>query len=219
MENSTKALLIVASVLIVIIIIALAVNLLNVNDDSAEAAGDLVQEKTTDASKTAVSEIGGVWYKNLIPSSTDEHGNIFNGTGYKNGYRLNSEGKETPEGNKTVSGFIKYKPGDVIYTKGSITRAYSTQIYFCVYDSNHTCLDKCQMQSIVKGFKWIEYSDGKTYGWSLNTSDVVYKDTAGNLYYMNEKLKNGTYFRFNLETGGNVTSEDQFICTINKKIE
>ena len=64
MDNATKALLIAAAVLIAIIIIALSVRLLNVNDDSGQIAGELVQGKTGDASIRAVDEIGKIGINN-----------------------------------------------------------------------------------------------------------------------------------------------------------
>ena len=58
MDNVTKALLISAAGLIVIVIIALSVKLLNINSDSGKIAGELTKEKTGDASKIALDEIG-----------------------------------------------------------------------------------------------------------------------------------------------------------------
>jgi hypothetical protein len=55
-------------------------------------------------------------FTNLIPTSIDLDGSIYNGTGYKTEYRLSSStGKESSGGtNGTLTGFIKVKPGDVV---------------------------------------------------------------------------------------------------------
>lgn len=50
-----------------------------------------------------------VSYTNLVPTSIDTSGAVYNGTGYKNGYCLNSSGGESGDmGKFTVTGFIPY---------------------------------------------------------------------------------------------------------------
>ena len=90
MDNTTKALLIAAAVLIVIIIIALSVRVLNVNDDSADRAGELVQSKTGDASKRTVDEIGKIGQSGssqesrwILINDADNSGTITVGDKYK----------------------------------------------------------------------------------------------------------------------------------------
>lgn len=60
----------------------------------------------------------GPGYTNQIPISTDESGGIYNGTGYKTGVRLNSSGEETEATSSITSGFIPFKPGDVLRVQG-----------------------------------------------------------------------------------------------------
>lgn len=61
-------------------------------------------------------------YTNQIAISTDADGNVYNGTGYKVGYRLNSNGEEdqlptTATNPAFITGFIPIKTGDVVLMK------------------------------------------------------------------------------------------------------
>lgn len=84
----------------------------------------------TDTSKTYVLEsTGTIWkygtipakYTNQVPLSTNEEGEIYNGVGYKNGYRWNSSQAEAVEqtGHPSVTtGLIPCSAGDTIYFSG-----------------------------------------------------------------------------------------------------
>ncbi|MBQ7491180.1 MAG: tyrosine-protein phosphatase [Clostridia bacterium] len=81
------------------------------------------------ASATAATE-------NEIPISTDEQGNIYNGTGYKEGYRLNSSGVETAASGQNVTGFIPFTQGKQIFFDG-FTGAEGSNGGICFYGANH----------------------------------------------------------------------------------
>lgn len=59
-------------------------------------------------------------YKNWVPYSIDTEGDIYNGVGYKNGYRIRSGGTESATNPATsrITGFIPVKAGDVVRFKG-----------------------------------------------------------------------------------------------------
>jgi hypothetical protein len=57
-------------------------------------------------------------YTNQIPISTDANGNIYNTTGYKDGYRLNSSAVDAELAGSVVTGFIPVQAGDVIRFAG-----------------------------------------------------------------------------------------------------
>lgn len=67
-----------------------------------------------------INEGGLPLFTNLLPKATDANGNIYNGCGYKNGYRLNtSSGDEETTGvSNGVTGFIPFVKGDVLRLKG-----------------------------------------------------------------------------------------------------
>lgn len=53
-------------------------------------------------------------YTNQVPLSTDAEGNIYNGCGYKYGYRTRSGGGEAADDGSITIGFIPCKSGDVV---------------------------------------------------------------------------------------------------------
>lgn len=57
-------------------------------------------------------------FTNLVPFSINSDGSIYNGTGYKNGYRVRSGGAEVAATNTTITGFIPVKGGDIVYIYG-----------------------------------------------------------------------------------------------------
>lgn len=78
-------------------------------------------------------------YTNLVPTSVDKNGSIYNGKGYKDGYRLSSSGgvSSSPLETATHTGFMKVKKGDVIRikVKGGFAQSGSGN-YVCYYNSS-----------------------------------------------------------------------------------
>ena len=137
-------------------------------------------------------------YLNQVTTSKDSNGNIYNGTGYKWGYRLNSNGTETQmtqndEGG-TVSGFIPYK-GEVIRIAGSWSYNLSdTGWYVMCYNSSFTktggfaCSNVSDMTTFA-AHPTIKTYDGKTsYIWTIDPSRIT------NSTYKSQ-LTSATYIR------------------------
>jgi hypothetical protein len=57
-------------------------------------------------------------YKNWVLHSINQDGTIYNGVGYKNGYRVRSGSAEGADSNASCTGFIPAKEGDVIRVSG-----------------------------------------------------------------------------------------------------
>lgn len=99
-----------------------------------EVTGDIVINVTTEAAVVA--------YTNQIPISTDTDGSIFNGTGYKHGYRINSSGNVTDAASGGAStdwfatGFIPVKGGDVIRFSGAYVEGSLGGVNNWYYDSS-----------------------------------------------------------------------------------
>ena len=53
-------------------------------------------------------------YTNKLPSAIDKDGSIYNGCGYKNGWRLNSTAVEKQQSGCGITGFIRVNDGDVV---------------------------------------------------------------------------------------------------------
>lgn len=96
------------------------------------------------------TEIWRRGYTNLVPTSTDTDGSIFNGTGYKNNVRLSSSGgvSSSAQSGSVTTGFIPFKGGDnidVVRMKGvewlNATANYGGHYYMNFYDANKNFLD------------------------------------------------------------------------------
>ena len=76
-------------------------------------------------------------YTNLVPTSKDSSGAIYNGKGYKENYRLNSSGEEAELTNAVVSGFIPYNQ-EIIEVWGSTASTAATSgNYVGFYDASY----------------------------------------------------------------------------------
>lgn len=84
-------------------------------------------------------------YTNMLPNSIDTDGSIFDGVGYRNGYRLNSSGGLSEQSNTFTTGFIPCTANSLIRLGGpGITYPgygdNSAYCYLCFYDANFNCL-------------------------------------------------------------------------------
>ena len=128
---------------------------------------------TVTAASTAPS------YVNQIPISKDENGSVYNGTGYKSGYRLNSSGAEAVKtGNvMLITGFIPYTYGDTIRVDKFSSAATDKQqagIFF--YDSSHAFLGSRRVSDMVTDG---ELTDGTTLVYHPNTQSIYDSGTGG----------------------------------------
>lgn len=79
-------------------------------------------------------------YTNLVPTSKDASGAVYNGKGYKENYRLSSGGEESQTNAAVVSGFIPYS-GQIIRAWGSTSaNAGTSGNYVGFYDASHAKL-------------------------------------------------------------------------------
>lgn len=88
--------------------------------------------------------VGGAGYTNLVPTSTDTDGSVYNGTGYKDNARLSSSGgvSSTAQTGSVVIGFSPCTIDDVIRIKGAKWIGNATGHYnFNLYSSSKTFLD------------------------------------------------------------------------------
>lgn len=88
-------------------------------------------------------------YTNQIPISTDASGNVFNGTGYKEGYRLNSSGAEVAVSGYVVTGFMPFTLGQqILFDKFSGSESSNGGL--CFYDSNHTFIASIRVNRLLE---------------------------------------------------------------------
>ena len=104
-------------------------------------------------------------YTNQVPISTDENGNIYNGTGYKDGYRLNSSAVETVSSGAILTGFIPVKAGDVVRFSGEFIGyevGGENSYFFDANKSNHShkmSPTNWRNKTDVEQFEPYEYND------------------------------------------------------------
>lgn len=107
-------------------------------------------------------------YTNLVPTSIDTDGSIYNGVGYKNGVRLSSSGgvSGTAQTGSVTTGFMPYSNLGIIRVKGATWQKEDGYHYYInAYDAN---------QTFKSGINASSYSAGTYSGLS-----VVYDDVTG----------------------------------------
>lgn len=91
---------------------------------------------------------------NWVPVSRDTDGSIYNGCGYKDGYRLSSSAALKEQANTTTSGFIKASKNDVIRMAGTKWDQTAGYNYIVFYDENFNYLDHMNRQSFQTDRGW-----------------------------------------------------------------
>lgn len=85
-------------------------------------------------------------YTNVLNSAIDQDGSIYNDTGWKSNYRLNSSGAEESYNGMCLTGFISISKGDIVRLKnvvwqyGQTSGITSNNQRICFYDSSKSFL-------------------------------------------------------------------------------
>lgn len=127
-------------------------------------------------------ESTGPSYTNLLPLATDtDRKTIFNGTGYADGYRLNSSGVASAVSGMMVTGFIPVKYGDIIRVYGVKNTSSAYGMNFAFYDSSNTFLTNTggnkTFDSAVTGWTIVNNGDG-TYNLTIDTTALASSVTS-----------------------------------------
>lgn len=169
---------------------------------------------------TDISKPDGPAYTNLVPTSTDTNGTVYNGTGYKDDTRLSSSGgvSSSAQTGSVTTGFIPFKNTDIIRIKGAIwlgaTATYGGHWYINLYNSSKTFID---------GGGVAEQTYSSDAGTQAQLS-VVYDATTGVTTFQiinpsggtgvfRSAAKNAAYFRLNAYGKG-----ANLIVTVNQEI-
>lgn len=146
-----------------------------------------------------------VTYTNRVKTSIDTDGKLYNGSGYKTGYRLNSSGAETELSGAIVSGFIPYKnEGIRAYgtTNGTVGNSGN---YIVCYNSSFTKTVVISFNNLVSdGATW-EQVDGK---YILTLNPTTLKSNAS--YFAN-----AAYIRVSFASMSNAAN---FVVTLDEPI-
>ena len=141
-------------------------------------------------------------YTNLVPTSIDTDGSVYNGTGYQEGYRLNSSGTTTEWAGAVNSGFIPYN-GEVIRVYGSTSKYNTDAHYISLYDGDFTKIYAFQADSFGT---WAELN-GK-YLWTVVPAEVT--NTTVRNY-----LANAKYIRASMTS----CTGENFVITLDEPVE
>lgn len=86
-------------------------------------------------------EVTGPSYTNQVPISTDADGNVYNGTGYRDGYRLTDDWEDKAAEGYVATGLIPCKGSDTIRIKGvEWPQTDSVGCYVSLYDASKALL-------------------------------------------------------------------------------
>ncbi len=128
---------------------------------------DDVAQLYADGIRMLIVEAG---YTNLVSKSTDAAGNIYQGCGYLNGYRLTSSNGLAASDNCCVSGYMPYVHGSTYRIVGSCGDALSNAgQYVGLYDANYGLIT-IEYASTVKA-TWEPRADG-LWEMTIDTSKI-----------------------------------------------
>lgn len=172
-------------------------------------------------------ESGGVllWkkeYTNLVPTSIDSTGAIFNGTGYQNGYRLSSSGGLSSMSGGCVTGFLPCKSTDIIRMAGVSWYYQNGYCYLSFYDSSFAVLGSINQYYNATAGKYASTARGivSIKGTSDDTAYTYPSEANGVYTFDHYEFDSDTdaaavaYFRINGYGDG-----ADMIVTVNEEIE
>lgn len=113
---------------------------------------------------------------NMLTQAVDGDGSLYNGgTGYKSGYRLNSNGAEVAQSGVFVTGFMPFKKGDTMSLENvglpaNANVANNSWCYVALYDSNKNKLYSSYSKEIMRHSQNNVTVDANNYvtQWTLN---------------------------------------------------
>ena len=160
-------------------------------------------------------------HTNLVPTSIDTDGNVFDGVGYRDGYRLSSSGGLSAQANTFTTGFIPVTASDVIRMAGVEWFPPSGNLYLAFYDSGFALLGSlnCYVSSTAAS-GYTSTSRGivthKTNGKVGNAENHPTVDSNGVITFNQYGFTDGSnvaYFRINGYGAG-----ADAIVTVNEEI-
>lgn len=134
-------------------------------------------------------------YTNVVPTSIDTDGTIYNGIGYANGYRISSSGSPTAYSGSVATGYIAAVKGDVIRIKG---------VDWNVTDTGSEHSEKCYLVECNSSFSVV--------GSHRNDQYTLTKD--GDIYIYTAGYTAAAYIRLN-----GIGNGENLIVTVNEEID
>lgn len=173
-----------------------------------KVTGPIVITATAVVDETPGDEEDTVPYRNWVKEAIDTNGALYDGRGYKTGYRLNSSGTESSLATAICSGYIPYD-GEVIRAHGcSVATVGSTGNYLALYDSAFAKTLTIAFNNLVdRGATYDRQADGK---YMLTVDPTAVTDAAYREYF-----SGAAYIRCSF---AEYVSTSDFIITLNEEI-
>lgn len=116
---------------------------------------------------------------NLVPSSIDTDGSIFNGCGYKDDYRMTSSGGVSAEAGASVTGYMPYQPAKIsVYGSAGESTSSGGQ-YVGVFDEDFTKIDVKYFSRLVNdGYATYERQGSGLYLLQITEEPTEWKNAA-----------------------------------------
>ena len=182
---------------------------------------DLVTFSDSTAGKTAVNSLLASLrgtastdpYTNLVPSSIDTTGAIFNGTGYQNDVRIGSSGALSTSGaaHTTATGFIKVAGGDIVRMANCSCEVANNANAIGVYNTSFTVIGVSSNGGTNNGIFSGSYSD-------YNYSSVVKEDNGTYKWIVPPAESGVAYIRVSCLGSNSTAPVENLIVTINQEI-
>ena len=142
-------------------------------------------------------------YQNFVPTSIDTDGSVFNGCGYKNGYRVRSSGAVAEHWGAAATGYIAVRAGDVLRFAGGDWSYASTQNCIHYSGEEFASLGSFTAQPAHYGI--------------CNSSNSVVTESGGVYTLTVPNNADIRYFRISLYGSG--THGADLIVTVNEEID
>ena len=163
----------------------------------------------------------GYYEGNWVPLSTDENGNIYNGIGCLQGYRINSSGNIVEAATSCVSGFIPTTMGDTIIIGNSEYQTPGASgHYVAFYDENKQLLKVDTYENAKAGTgNGSYYQEGDFYKFQFKISAYsnVYKTFIDKIKYIRASMMLVTADRFDIRITREVGGVARPVETVNGK--
>lgn len=186
-------------------------------------------EECTDTSKMYVLPDGDIYaymmretpgqgYTNLVPTSVDTDGSIYNGTGYKDGVRLSSSGgvSSNLQAGSATTGFMPWQSKGIARIKGATWLGNSaaqsgTHWYFCFFDASKGSLIAIPESGYSGGGNW----PGVSITYDAESGITTFDFTAtGTETSVGQAAATAAYIRINAKGNG-----ADLIATVNEEIK
>lgn len=126
-------------------------------------------------------------FEDVLATATDTDGSVYNGIGYKTGYRLNADGSViTSDSTYTLTGFMPCTVGQKVYVAEMFLTEYDGVCRFCLYDADKNFIRAVAAELVLSDNYYMGGEETESGFWFSP------KNVSGN--------ENTAYVRFNLFT-------------------